>query len=453
MSDQVLSSLQSSIRTSDAETAQAILAPLSVDEHRRALSMLSGHDAEALVELLPSSDAADLIEHLTEPQAVDLLEDVPPETAANIVHELPSDISGDLLREMHAKESQAIFSKLELDDAEESAELRKRVAYEANTAGGLMTEEVIAFPLQTTIEAVRTKLSELASDYSDEVVQYVYVTESNGRLRGVLRLRDLVMNRPERKVEDVMIPDPHHVSVTLDLEALEDIFEARHFLGLPVTDESGMLCGLVSRTAVQEALAENQAESYLKSSGIVSGEELRSMPMQVRCTRRLAWLAPNIILNIIAASVIAAYEGTLQELVMLAVFLPIVSDMSGCAGNQAVAVSIRELTLGILRPGDYLRVILKEGLLGICNGLVLGCVLGTVAAIWKGNVVLGMVVGGALALNTVLSVLLGGLVPLLLKKFKVDPALASGPILTTCTDMCGFFLVLSFATMTLSKLT
>ena len=453
MSDQVLSSLQSSIRASDAETAQAILAPLSVDEHRRALSMLSGHDAEALVELLPSSDAADLIEHLTEPQAVDLLEDVPPETAANIVHELPSDISGDLLREMHAKESQAIFSKLELDDAEESAELRKRVAYEANTAGGLMTEEVIAFPLQTTIEAVRTKLSELASDYSDEVVQYVYVTESNGRLRGVLRLRDLVMNRPERKVEDVMIPDPHHVSVTLDLEALEDIFEARHFLGLPVTDESGMLCGLVSRTAVQEALAENQAESYLKSSGIVSGEELRSMPMRVRCTRRLTWLAPNIILNIIAASVIAAYEGTLQELVMLAVFLPIVSDMSGCAGNQAVAVSIRELTLGILRPGDYLRVILKEGLLGICNGLVLGCVLGTVAAFWKGNVVLGMVVGGALALNTVLSVLLGGLVPLLLKRFKVDPALASGPILTTCTDMCGFFLVLSFATMTLSKLT
>ena len=115
-------------------------------------------------------------------------------------------------------------------------------------------------------------------------------------------------------------------------------------------------------------------------------------------------------------------------------------------------MSIRELTLGILRPVDYIRVVIKEGLLGIINGIVLGCVLGAVAAVWKGNVYLGLVIGGALALNTVLSVLIGGLVPLVLKRFKVDPALASGPILTTCTDMCGFFLVLNLATIAMAKL-
>ena len=176
------------------------------------------------------------------------------------------------------------------------------------------------------------------------------------------------------------------------------------------------------------------------------------MPMMARCRRRLAWLGPNILLNLIAASVIASYESTLESVIALAVFLPIVSDMSGCSGNQAVAVSIRELTLGLIRPHEYLRIVWKEGILGVFNGIVLGTVLGAMAGIWKGNIWLGLVIGGALALNTMLSVLLGGSVPLLLKRLKVDPALAAGPILTTCTDMCGFFLVLSLASAVLAKL-
>jgi magnesium transporter len=126
--------------------------------------------------------------------------------------------------------------------------------------------------------------------------------------------------------------------------------------------------------------------------------------------------------------------------------------MSGCSGNQAVAVSIRELTLGLVRPWEFLRVVFKEGAVGLINGLVLGFLLGTVAVIWKGNVYLGLVVGSALMLNTLLAVLLGGLIPLALKAAKQDPALASGPILTTVTDLVGFFLVLSFATVMLTFL-
>ena len=174
--------------------------------------------------------------------------------------------------------------------------------------------------------------------------------------------------------------------------------------------------------------------------------------MLERCRRRLTWLGPNIVLNIVAASVIAKYESTLEAVIALAVFLPIVSDMSGCSGNQAVAVSIRELTLGLIRPTEYLRIVWKEGVLGLINGFVLGLVLGTIAALWKGNLWLGLVIGGALTVNTVMSVLLGGCVPLLLKRLKVDPAIASGPILTTCTDMFGFFLVLNLASALLSKL-
>jgi magnesium transporter len=126
--------------------------------------------------------------------------------------------------------------------------------------------------------------------------------------------------------------------------------------------------------------------------------------------------------------------------------------MSGCSGSQAVAVSIRELTLGLIRPYEFLRVVVKEGMVGILNGIVLGILLGTLAFLWKHNIYLSLVVGSALALNTIVAVLIGGLVPLGLKALRLDPALASGPILTTVTDMCGFFLVLSFASAVLPRL-
>lgn len=154
-------------------------------------------------------------------------------------------------------------------------------------------------------------------------------------------------------------------------------------------------------------------------------------------------------LNILAASVIVAFEDTLAALIALAVFLPIVSDMSGCSGNQAVAISMRELTLGIVTSRDVFRVWLQEVKVGLINGCSLGLLLGFAAWVWKGDLVLAGVVGAALSLNTVIAVSIGGTVPLIVKRFGADPAVASGPVLTTITDMCGFFLVLGLATLAL----
>ena len=158
-------------------------------------------------------------------------------------------------------------------------------------------------------------------------------------------------------------------------------------------------------------------------------------------------------LNIIAASVIAFNQETLAAVIALAVFLPIISDMSGCSGNQAVAVSLRELTLGIIRPSEVWRVFRKESAVGLINGGVLGILLGLVAWAWKGNLMLGAVVAAALAANTLIAVCFGGLIPLALRGLGQDPALASGPILTTVTDMSGFFIVLKLASLVLPSLT
>jgi magnesium transporter len=164
---------------------------------------------------------------------------------------------------------------------------------------------------------------------------------------------------------------------------------------------------------------------------------------------RLSWLSINIVLNIIAASVIAMFQDTLSAVIALAVFLPIVSDMSGCSGNQAVAVSMRELTLGVIKPRDVFRVWWQEVSVGLMNGLALGVLLAIAAYLWQGNALFGVVVGLALGLNTIVAVSIGGCVPLVLKGCRADPAIASGPVLTTITDMCGFFLVLGLATLAL----
>ena len=286
------------------------------------------------------------------------------------------------------------------------------------------------------------------TNYEFLTVHYIYVVVKNRRLKGVIRLRDLVFADKDRTIGSIATP-ALSVSPDASLEALEEFFDEHDIAAVPVVDEQGMLLGIVRRRAVLEALAERAEADSLKAAGIIGGEELRSMPVIVRSRRRLAWLSINIGLNILAASIIAAYEDTLTAVIALAVFLPIVSDMSGCSGNQAVAVSMRELTLGAARPGDVFRVWRKEAIVGMINGVALGALLGAAAWAWKGNPVLGLVVGGALAANTIVAVSIGGTVPLLLRRLKLDPAVASGPLLTTVTDMCGFFLLLSLASMVL----
>jgi magnesium transporter len=251
---------------------------------------------------------------------------------------------------------------------------------------------------------------------------------------------------------ETMIKTPLHVNTSASLRDLKDFFRQYTFLGAPVVDDEGKLVGVIRSSSVREAANRQNTQLFLKFAGIVGGEEFRNMSLFKRSSRRLSWLSINIILNILAASVIALYQDTLEKAIVLAVFLPIISDMSGCSGNQAVAVSIRELTMGLVRPRELIRVLSKEATIGAVNGIVLGLLLGGAALLWKGNPYLGLVVGVALAANTLVAVSFGGLVPLILKGMRSDPALASGPILTTITDMCGFFFVLSFASVILPRL-
>jgi magnesium transporter len=302
------------------------------------------------------------------------------------------------------------------------------------------------------VKDVLDDLRAQGEEYSDYDIQYAYVVSGSGRLIGVLRLRDLLMAPRSKTIKEIMIKEPLHVNVNMALRDLKDFFRQYSFLGVPVVNGDGKLVGVVRSASAREAANRQNNQLFLKFAGIVGGEESRNMSLFKRSSRRLSWLSINIVLNIIAASVIAIYQDTLEKAIVLAVFLPIISDMSGCSGNQAVAVSIRELTLGLVRPRELVRVLAKESAIGLINGIALGILLGGAAILWKGNPWLGLVVGVSLAANTLVAVSFGGLVPLILRGLRADPALASGPILTTVTDMCGFFFVLSFASTLLPRL-
>ena len=202
--------------------------------------------------------------------------------------------------------------------------------------------------------------------------------------------------------------------------ALASVFRRVRLYGLPVVGERGDLLGVVRRAAVEAAVAARAGGDYMRAQGIVDGDEVRSMPFSIRARRRLSWLTVNIFLNLAAAGVVAAYSDTLTQVIALAVFMPIISDMSGNSGNQAVAVSIRELSLGLVLPRDFVRVWIKEISVGLINGAMLGLLLGLAAFLWKRNLTLSMVVAAALALNTLIAVSLGGLIPLLLRRMRFE---------------------------------
>lgn len=437
----LLEELQGLIEQGNREAIHDLMESLKAEELVYAYNRFSKDAQAALINLLSPEDAATLLERIPQNQAIEAIENAEVETAASILNELYSDDQVDILAELDTEDAEAILGEMHPEEAEN---VRRLIQYDPESAGGLMVTEYLAFDSDMTVGQTVKDLQENAEEYDHYHVQYIYVT-NNDRFVGVLQMRDLLLSKPNTKISSIVIRNAFSMPPEASLEDLISFFDKYDFYGVPIVDGEDQLLGLVLRKDLREAETERSNLELLETQGIVGGEELRSMPVLLRSKRRLSWLSVNILLNIIAASVIAFYQDTLEEVIALAVFLPVISDMSGCSGNQAVAVSLRELSLGLVKPYELARVLWQEVKVGLINGVVLGILIGIAAFIYKGNAYLGLVVGGALTINTIVAVSIGGTIPLFLKKMNTDPALASGPILTTITDMLGFFLALTFA--------
>ncbi len=426
---------------------------LPPEETPYTISHLTEECRTALFSLLAKDEpefAADLMEHFDDAHAAEIMGELHPEAAAAIIDEMDSDEQADVLSELSTQDAEAILGEM---SPEEAIDARRRMRYDDDTAGGLMITEFLAYPGSMNVEAVAEDLREHSDKYGEYEVRYVYATNLDGSLEGAVPMRSLVMTKRGTPLGRLVLPHPLCVNVDTHVDELEDLFDRIDFSAVPVADEANHLVGVVQRHAVQEARSEAAEEDLAKFGGIVRGEELRSMPLASRTLRRLMYLLPIGGLLMVSASVINVFIETVEELPILAMFLPVVSGLCGSGGGQAVAVSMREISLGLIKPADLMRVLAKEAAVAFVGGCVLGLALFLVIGLWQGSFGLGLVIGVAIPIVMVVAKATGGCVPLLLRRIGLDPAMASVPVVTTVVDLVGFLVVLAMATLMLGWLT
>jgi len=406
------------------------------------LQRLDADEARALLRQMPAAKAAAALAEVEEEKLPELLGAFDAAQLAVILQQIAPDDAADLLQQLSPalrRDALANFSTEAADG------LRALLRYPEDSAGGVMSNRFITLREDMTVEEVRELLRARAQEERTEDIAYLYVTNAEHKLVGIVSLRDLVFRRAERRMSEILNRDVKFARVTDDQEELARKFEHYHYLGLPVLDADGKIVGVVKASDALEVAAKEATEDMQLMVGL-SGEEHALTPWQHSIKRRLPWLYINLATAFLAAFVVGLFEDTIAKWTALAIFLPIVAGQGGNAGMQTLTVIIRDLALGELAPGDGRRALIKEIILGLLNGLAIGVVVGLIGWWWKGSVTLGLVAGAAMLLNQLAAALSGVLIPLGLKSLRLDPALASSIFLTTVTDVAGFFFFLGLAT-------
>ena len=412
------------------------------------LQRLDADEARALLRQLPAAKVAASLAEVEEDRLPDFLGAFDSAQLAEILRHLAPADAADLLQQVSPGVRRDTLAQLPADAAES---VRKLLRYPEDTAGGVMSNRFIALREDMTVEEVRELLRARAQEERAEDIAYLYVTNPEQRLVGIVSLRDLVFRRAERRMTEILNRDVKFVRVDADQEKLAREFERYHYLGLPVLDADGKMVGVVKASDALEVANKEATEDMQLMVGL-SGEEHTLTPWRHSIKRRLPWLYINLATAFLAALVVGLFEGTIAKWTALAVFLPIVAGQGGNAGMQTLTVIIRDLALGEITPGDGRRALVKEIILGLLNGLAIGLVVGLVGWWWQGSLLLGLVAGAAMFLNLLAAAASGVLIPLGLKSLRLDPALASGIFLTTVTDVAGFFFFLGLATLGLKWL-
>jgi magnesium transporter len=364
---------------------------------------------------------------------------------AKLLHELPSDDAAALLDYLPDELSREV---LELMRRKESGQVESLLEYGEQTAGRIMNPSVFALNEDLTVGEAITALQG-ARDV--EMVFYLYVVDARRHLVGVTSLRRLLLVSPETPLKRIMTPDVISVRVDTDQEEVARQVASYNLLAVPVVDEENKLAGVVTVDDVIDVIKDEATEDLLRLAG-VSGDERIATPAGEALRKRLPWLGINLVTAFVAASVVALFEGTIEQVTALAVFMPIVAGMGGNAATQTLTVIVRGLALGELSWVNARKALAKESLIGLGNGLALGVVAAGVAWVTKADPILGLLLGAAMVCNMFVAATAGTLVPLGLKALKVDPALASAVFITTFTDVVGFASFLGLATVFLKYL-
>jgi len=410
-------------------------------------------DVGALIEALPAADRPKLITllgadfdftaltELDETVRVQILEELPVETVAEGVRDIDSDDAVYILEDLDDAEKQEILGQLPML---ERAALQRSLDYPEESAGRRMQTEFIAVPPFWTVGQTLDYISE--TEGLPETFFEVFVVDPTYRLTGSVPLDRLLRTKRGVKLAEVVMPDRHVVKATDDQEDVARVFERYNLISAPVVDDASRLVGVLTVDDIVDVIQE-EADEDLKALGGVAGDEELSDSFWYIAKSRFSWLLLNLIAANVASFVIALFEGELQRMVALAVLMPIVASQGGNAGTQTMTVAVRALATRELRPSNAGRVIARELLVGLFNGVAFAVIMAVVVFARFGIADLGFVIALAMIINLIAAALGGILIPPALARIKVDPAVASGPFVTTITDVVGFFAFLGIASL------
>jgi len=417
------------------------------------------------VEELPSADAATVLGELQSDQAAEVAEALDPQTAADILAEMDATLAASVITDMQPPEAATVLQYMDPDDRvdilehvapdlhdrlvgelkpADAADVHQLEQYPPDTAGGRMTTQVTALYEHITVDNAITTLRQLSKEL--EQMFYVYVINRHRELVGVLSMRDLILADPQTHLSRIMIRSVRSVPASMDQETVAQLMRKYGYLAMPVVDHNNRLLGLITLDDVIEVLEEETTEDVQKLFGAGAEERLNS-PWHFSFRSRVWWLVINLATAFLAGAVVGIFEGTIQTLAVLAVYMPIVAGMGGNASAQAMAVAVRGLAVGAVDKKLMRRVLIRESIVGLLTGIVIALITAAVVLLWQGNPMLGVVVGLALVINHTLACSTGAGIPFIMKRLGFDPAQSATIFATTVTDVGGFFAFLGLATL------
>ncbi|MEM7650548.1 MAG: magnesium transporter [Pseudomonadota bacterium] len=450
----------------DAAPAEDVTFTLSDDDIRDTLDALHAEDSDTVcgtLECLSPADAAELIAKATPEDRQELVNMYSEYISPEVFTEMDDELSRNVLANMPKEKVAGIITELESDDALEIIETlddevqediihhlsaKTRIAVEEglsfpeDSAGRLMQREVVAIPqfwsAGKTIDYLRSASADLPEDFFD-----VFVIDPSYHIKGHMPLNRLIRAKRSMKIEDICLPDLHSIPADMDQEEVAHLFRRDNIVSAPVVDEDNRLLGVITIDDVVDVIDEEAQEDILKMAGVDQGDLYRAV-LSTTGTR-FRWLFVNLLTAILASIVISFFDATIEQIVALAVLMPIVASMGGNAGTQALTVAVRALATKQLSETNTLRIIWKETLVGSLNGAAFAIIVGIITALWFGSTMLGGVIAAAMIINLIVAGVFGAAIPVLIERYGADPAVASTVFLTTVTDVVGFFAFLGLA--------
>ncbi|MCY4339553.1 MAG: magnesium transporter, partial [Gammaproteobacteria bacterium] len=401
------------------------------------LESLPGRHRRALWELVDPDVEGEVLTEVQDAVRAGLLAEMQPQEVAEMTRGLDPDEAADILQDLPEERVDSVLLSMDAQNRERIASL---LSYPEDTAGGLMDTDVVWVRADVTLDVVTRYLRQLGElpDHTDSLI----VVDRQNRYLGVLSLAEVLVNKSEDSVGEHM---SEGVGIPADTpeEDVARLFEQRDLISAAVLDEHRKLLGRITIDDVVDVIQDLAEQSVRNMAGLGEDDLFASVLSSAR--RRAVWLGISLLSVFLAAWVIGRFEATIEELVALAILMPIVAGLGGSAGSQALTISVRGLALGRISRQNARSLVLKECAVGLLNGVLWAAVVGVVATLWFGNEGLGLIISLAMVINLVCAALAGSMIPLALKKFGVDPAIAGGVILTTVTDVIGFMTFLGLA--------